>query len=376
MVIAIIGILAALLLPVLGQAGIRARRIQCVDYLRQQGVAFHGFAHDHNSKFPMAVSTNSGGALEYAQVASRLNGDFYLAYTFFLPLASDLVTPKVLVCPADTRPVATNFNSFRNTNLSYFVAITADFAQPGSILAGDRNVTNDWVPGGSISQLGPNSTLRWTSEMHRFKGNLLLSDGSVQEPNNAALASPRGQGSTTTTMAVPTPDPGGSTDGGSGGNNGGGGPGAGGSASPTRDSGRSPTLPLVHLDRTAATNKTTEPWAGPPDLAGTPSGDNGGKRPLAFVSAADAGSSATPKSHSVTNGNSGGGGVGSGPSEAEEPNQNPFIAWFADMTVGLTKKAVWWFYLILLLLVAIALWIRRQAHGRKKGGRKPTNWPD
>jgi prepilin-type N-terminal cleavage/methylation domain-containing protein len=46
-VIAIIGILAALLLPALSRGKTRAQRIQCVSQLRQVGLGFHGFAHDH-----------------------------------------------------------------------------------------------------------------------------------------------------------------------------------------------------------------------------------------------------------------------------------------------------------------------------------------
>src|SRR5213078_4191879 len=57
-VIAIIAILAALLLPVLSQAGGRAKRVQCVNNLREAGIAFHVFAHDHG-KFPMAVPASA-----------------------------------------------------------------------------------------------------------------------------------------------------------------------------------------------------------------------------------------------------------------------------------------------------------------------------
>src|SRR5437879_3570211 len=55
-VIAIIAILASMLLPALRGAEARARRIQCVGNLRQTGLAFHLFAHDHNGAFPMAVA--------------------------------------------------------------------------------------------------------------------------------------------------------------------------------------------------------------------------------------------------------------------------------------------------------------------------------
>lgn len=54
-VIAILGILAALLLPVLSQAKARARSIQCVNNLRQLGVALNGFVQQ-NRVYPLSVN--------------------------------------------------------------------------------------------------------------------------------------------------------------------------------------------------------------------------------------------------------------------------------------------------------------------------------
>ena len=119
-VIAIIGILAALLLPVLEQAKARAKRVECVSDLTEFGVAFHLFANDHGGKFPTQVSTNDGGSMEFAAAAYQIPGAFYFAFKFVRPLAGALGTPKVCACPADLeRPPATNFNQFSNSNLSY-----------------------------------------------------------------------------------------------------------------------------------------------------------------------------------------------------------------------------------------------------------------
>ena len=46
----------------------------------------------------------------------------------------------MLVCPADLRPPAGNFAALQNTNVSYFVGVTADYSKPASILAGDGNL--------------------------------------------------------------------------------------------------------------------------------------------------------------------------------------------------------------------------------------------
>src|SRR5450432_430465 len=79
-VVAIIGILAALLLPALNQAKSRARRIECVGNLRETGLAFHLFANDHGGKFTPQVSTNDGGSLEFVTAGYQISGStFYFS---------------------------------------------------------------------------------------------------------------------------------------------------------------------------------------------------------------------------------------------------------------------------------------------------------
>src|SRR5262249_21367106 len=108
-VIAIITILAAMLFPALAKVRDRAKRIQCVNQLRQTGLAFHAFAHDHDGRFPMRVPASSGGSLEYAPPAFKINSEFYFGFRHFQALSNDLVTPRVLLCPTDTRLPASKF---------------------------------------------------------------------------------------------------------------------------------------------------------------------------------------------------------------------------------------------------------------------------
>src|SRR5664279_5562687 len=192
-VMGIIALLAALLLPALAQAQARARRLQCINHLHQVGVGFVNFANEHNGQFPMAVPMSAGGTLELAQSGYQLEGDFYFSFRHFQAASNELVTPKMVVCPADTRLPATSFATLSNANLSYFIGLNADFARPTSILAGDRNLTNDYTTPGSLVRLGQNYALRWTEELHRFKGNLLFSDGHVEQKNNLVLLSTGGQ---------------------------------------------------------------------------------------------------------------------------------------------------------------------------------------
>lgn len=203
-VIAIIVLLAALLLPALTQARARARRIQCADHLRQIGLAFHSFAHDHNGQFPMAVPANAGGSLEFVQNAAQLQVPFYFSFRHFQALSNDLVTPKVLACPADTRLPVANFADLKNENLSYFAGVNAEFDRPDSLLAGDRNLTNDFFAPATVARLGPKQSLRWTAQLHQFKGNLLFADGRVVQQNTPGLTGDPGQLLAAAELALPT----------------------------------------------------------------------------------------------------------------------------------------------------------------------------
>src|SRR6185369_2541454 len=66
-VIAVIAILAALILPAVQRATLKARQTQCLNHLRQIGIAMQSFAHDHQDRFPMQVPTRDGGSAEANQ---------------------------------------------------------------------------------------------------------------------------------------------------------------------------------------------------------------------------------------------------------------------------------------------------------------------
>ena len=188
-VIAIIGILAALMLPVLNQSQARVKRIECENNLHQLGIAFQVFTHDHNDKFPMAVPLAEGGSKEFVQNGYAVGGEFYFAYRHFQALSNELSAPAILVCPADTRLAATNFAALLNSNVSYFIGVCARPSRPDSILAGDRNIKIGSFESTTIVPCGANenTTLRWTRELHQFKGNILFTGGQVEEWNNAKL---------------------------------------------------------------------------------------------------------------------------------------------------------------------------------------------
>jgi prepilin-type processing-associated H-X9-DG protein len=127
---------------------------------------------DNGDQFPMDVSTNHGGTLEYAD-----QGEMYRTFQ----VASNLLaTPKILICPTDVRHWANDWPSLRNTNISYFVNLDANESYPAMIIFGDRNVVGGTRLPNGLTVFNPTNSIYWSTEMHNGAGNIGLTDGSVQ----------------------------------------------------------------------------------------------------------------------------------------------------------------------------------------------------
>jgi prepilin-type N-terminal cleavage/methylation domain-containing protein/prepilin-type processing-associated H-X9-DG protein len=95
-VIAIIAILAALLLPALSKAKIKAQSVQCMSNGKQLGLAWHMYASDQTEKFAEAFAW-VGGGLGYDGHSDNTNLT-YLRQSLLFPY---LQSVGVFKCPAD-----------------------------------------------------------------------------------------------------------------------------------------------------------------------------------------------------------------------------------------------------------------------------------
>lgn len=172
--IAIIMIVAALLLPALQSAQAKARRTQCMSHLKQIGLSYHAWAHEHGDKFPMEVSTNERGTLEFAQPGSTL------AFKHFQALSNELIEPRLLKCPSDRgRVAALTFGELQNSNVSYLVNLRAVFGNADSLLAADRNIRTSGRMEYGFIQFGAGDSVEFSSAIHGSRGNVLFADAHV-----------------------------------------------------------------------------------------------------------------------------------------------------------------------------------------------------
>ena len=128
----------------------------------------------------MAVSTNSGGSLEYIATGA--------VFRHYEVMSNELSTPFILVCPRDNRKPLKNFGpTLANSNISYFVGIDARDETPQMFLAGDCNITGGRRLSNGILELGTNDFIGWSQGIHNGLGNVALADGSVQQLKSEGL---------------------------------------------------------------------------------------------------------------------------------------------------------------------------------------------
>lgn len=167
-VVAIIGILAGILLPVLGKARESARRTQCASNLKQIGLALNMYANDNSEALPTTVGTDD--AAEELQSLGKLF-DVYIT------------DRKVFRCPSDTSVTEANVLTLTTTNSS-FTAASCSYGY-------DDNHTASNDPGVVIvaDRLGTDTANTGLSNNHSHKGqNVLFVDGHVEWKGTATCS--------------------------------------------------------------------------------------------------------------------------------------------------------------------------------------------
>lgn len=179
--LAVLALVFTVFLPMLvpQRTHCKAARISCVNNLKQVGLAFRIYANDHNDLYPMQVTEREGGARE-----AIARGD---VSRIFLVMSNELSVLKTVICPADTREPAADWNAFGRSSVSYFVGVDATNSRPDMLLSGDRNVSLNGNLLAGLFDLGTHSPVAWTPAIHKNAGNLGLADGSVQQETTASL---------------------------------------------------------------------------------------------------------------------------------------------------------------------------------------------
>jgi hypothetical protein len=174
-VIAMVMILVVVLFPEWAKSHRRASRINCVNNLKQIGLAYRIWEGDNGDIYPMGVSITNGGSMEMVATGNVVQS--------FLVMSNELSTPKLLACPQDTsRMWAASFGGLSNSNISYFVGVdVTNDMNPQMIISGDGNFEIVGVtvkPG--LREFGTNDPVVWSATRHVKSGSLGLADGSVQ----------------------------------------------------------------------------------------------------------------------------------------------------------------------------------------------------
>jgi prepilin-type processing-associated H-X9-DG protein len=202
-VVAAVGLLTIVALPLLGGIGPRAERVACVNNLRLISRAFLAWAGEHGGMLPWQTPMLLGGT-GCAQCPGGMHPEFQYPWFQWLQISNQLVSPRVLSDPGDKRMghrSATDWYNNPTTGymdaaalnnaLSYLLGLNALPQLPQAIIASDRNLkaaSRGTSPYGFVgATLVTPEVAAWTNAIHGAQGNLAFMDGHVEETDDAGL---------------------------------------------------------------------------------------------------------------------------------------------------------------------------------------------
>jgi prepilin-type processing-associated H-X9-DG protein/prepilin-type N-terminal cleavage/methylation domain-containing protein len=221
-VIAIIAILASLLLPALAKAKNKARGIQCLNHLKQWGIAAYGYADEHDDFLPLekspspspwnvdasnpwpVVSNPTNSEVWYNALADAANGGRTMAYYGTPERRGEFYENNVFRCPS-SKPDLSSLQALLRPLFS--IGMNSKLAQVGQLLkmncpsdtartalfmdAGVPGETK--LPGQSNYDGRPHVYANRFSARHDGRGNILFFDGHVELLPVAKVVAPNGQ---------------------------------------------------------------------------------------------------------------------------------------------------------------------------------------
>lgn len=197
-VIGLMIVLMVVIMPILARQRRPIQAINCVSNLKQVDLSFRIWEGDNNNEYPMGLSVTNGGAREWVATNN-------LAACYRL-MSNELSTPKILICPADTKVVESTNGfgpGFGNNNISYFLNVdVTNEDHPSMVMIGDDNFQiNGALVNSGLLTFRTNAPVLWGPGRHgddphrhfwtpppkAFVGNLGFADGSVEELSDAGL---------------------------------------------------------------------------------------------------------------------------------------------------------------------------------------------